>query len=110
MGAVHANVLRVSGKALSRLDKLMDSDNERIQLAAASEVMRHLPNVKIGPSTVQVIKNQRRADAARAAEPDLRTTLRRIAEFYNLDPDLVVGPAEADRSRLNDAETGNSVA
>jgi hypothetical protein len=44
----------------------------------------------------------------RAPKLDLYATLRKVAEFYQLDPDIVVGPPKPDVNRSDNAETPSS--
>ena len=61
-GAARAKIITLGGKAASTLEDLLDSKNERIRLAAASEIMRQLSEVKIGSSSLGAIKSQRKLE------------------------------------------------
>jgi hypothetical protein len=61
--AAQAKIITLSTKAANTLEKLLDSGNEQIRLATASEIMRHLSEVKIGPSRAEAINSQRTLEA-----------------------------------------------
>jgi hypothetical protein len=46
--------------------ELLDSDSERIRLATASEILRHLSDMPIGSSSAEAIKSQRTMEALEA--------------------------------------------
>jgi HEAT repeat protein len=60
--AAHAKIGTLSEKAVNVLEKLLDRANERIRLATASDILRHLSGVQIGPARVGAIKSQRRLE------------------------------------------------
>jgi transposase len=105
--AAQAKMFSLGGRAASTFEELLQSDNERIRLAAASEILRQLSGVQIGPSTAGAVKAQREASAYREdGTKELGETMRRaILDIYGLDPaELLASPAEAKLSRLDDAE------
>jgi Helix-turn-helix of insertion element transposase len=58
--AAQAKMITLSAKAASTLEKLLDTSNEKIRLATASEIMRHLSEVKIGPSRARHCEDKNR--------------------------------------------------
>ena len=56
----------LGGKAVSTMAELLDSDSERIRLATASEILRHLSDMPIGSSSAEAIKSQRTMEALEA--------------------------------------------
>jgi hypothetical protein len=91
----------------TELDVMM-ADGRR--LMAKAEVRGDYKTALSALKEQNVIAHKRAERAAARPKLSLRATLRKIAEIYGLDPDKVVGPAEADRGRLNDAETGKPMA
>jgi transposase len=57
--AARAKMIGLAEKAVSTMAELLDSDNERIRLAAASDILRHLADMPIGSSSVAEIKSHR---------------------------------------------------
>jgi hypothetical protein len=59
--AARAKIIGMAEKATSTLEKLLDSNNERIRLATASEILRHLADIQIGSCSVEQIRSNNRA-------------------------------------------------
>jgi hypothetical protein len=57
--SAHAKLCGLQEKAASTLEKLLDSNNERIRLAAVSVALRHGSDIPIGSSSIEGINSQR---------------------------------------------------
>jgi transposase len=108
--AAQAKMVSLGERAASTFEELLQSDNDRIHLAAASEILRQLSGVHIGPSTAEEIKAQREAFAYQNGTRELEIQNQRaLAEIGHLTPEKpLASRAEAKLSRLDDAEPRNS--